>query len=52
MNLNRFFATVWRALADSTEFGSWFGMKFDAPFAPGAVTRGVIVPTSIDADVA
>ena len=21
---------VWRALTDSQEFGSWFGMKFDA----------------------
>jgi uncharacterized protein YndB with AHSA1/START domain len=27
---------VWRALADSTEFGTWFGMKFDGPFAPVA----------------
>jgi uncharacterized protein YndB with AHSA1/START domain len=43
---------VWRALADSTEFGTWFGMKFDSPFAPGAVMRGVIVPTTVDADVA
>jgi len=43
---------VWRALTDSQEFGSWFGMKFDAPFTPGAVMRGVIVPTSVNADVA
>jgi uncharacterized protein YndB with AHSA1/START domain len=43
---------VWRALADSTEFGAWFGMKFDAPFAPGARMRGVIVPTTVDAEVA
>jgi uncharacterized protein YndB with AHSA1/START domain len=43
---------VWRALSDSTEFGSWFGMKFDGPFAPGAAMRGVIVPTTVDADVA
>ena len=43
---------VWRTLADSREFGSWFGMKFDGPFAPGASMRGVIVPTTIDADVA
>jgi uncharacterized protein YndB with AHSA1/START domain len=43
---------VWRALADSKEFGSWFGMKFDGPFAPGACMRGVIVPTTVDADVA
>jgi uncharacterized protein YndB with AHSA1/START domain len=43
---------VWRALSDSTEFGSWFGMKFDGPFAPGATMRGVIVPTTVNAEVA
>ncbi len=43
---------VWRALSDSTEFGSWFGMKFDGPFASGACMHGVIVPTTVDAGVA
>ncbi len=43
---------VWHALSDSTEFGSWFGMKFDGPFAPGASVRGVIVPTTVNAEVA
>lgn len=43
---------VWRALADSTEFGRWFGMKFDGPFVPGASMRGVIVPTTVNAEVA
>jgi uncharacterized protein YndB with AHSA1/START domain len=43
---------VWRALADSTEFGSWFGMKFDGPFKPGALIRGVIAPTTVNAEVA
>ena len=43
---------VWRALADSTEFGTWFGMRFNGPFEPGAVMRGVIVPTTVDAEVA
>src|SRR5216684_1470053 len=43
---------VWHALSDSTEFGSWFGMKFDGPFAPGASMRGVIVPTAVNAEVA
>jgi uncharacterized protein YndB with AHSA1/START domain len=43
---------VWRAIADSSEFGTWFGMKFDGPFAPGATMRGFIVPTTVDADVA
>ena len=45
-------ARVWRALSDSTEFGLWFGMRFTAPFTPGAVMRGVIVPTVADAEVA
>jgi uncharacterized protein YndB with AHSA1/START domain len=43
---------VWRALSDSTEFGTWFGVKFDGPFAPGASMRGVIVPTAVNAEVA
>ena len=42
---------VWRALSDSTEFGTWFGMKFDGPFAPGAIMRATIVPTTVDAEV-
>jgi uncharacterized protein YndB with AHSA1/START domain len=43
---------VWRALTDSKEFGTWFGMKFDGPFSPGATMRGVIVPTEVNAEVA
>jgi uncharacterized protein YndB with AHSA1/START domain len=43
---------VWRALSDSTEFGSWFGMKFDGPFEPGAKMHGVIVTTTVNAEVA
>ena len=43
---------VWRALSDSTEFGTWFGVKFDGPFAPGASMRGAIVPTQVNAEVA
>lgn len=43
---------VWRALADSAEFGAWFGMKFDGPFTAGARMRGVIVPTTVNAQVA
>jgi uncharacterized protein YndB with AHSA1/START domain len=43
---------IWRALSDSTEFGAWFGVKFDGPFVPGRPLRGVIVPTTVDADVA
>lgn len=42
---------VWRAISDSTEFGTWFGIRFDGPFAPGATIRGVITPTKVDAEV-
>ncbi len=30
---------VWRAISDSAEFGTWFGVEFDAPFEPGAAVR-------------
>ena|ERR1700676_367749 len=43
---------IWRALTDSTEFGAWFGVKFDGPFTPGASMRGVIQPTQVDPEVA
>jgi uncharacterized protein YndB with AHSA1/START domain len=43
---------VWRALSDSTEFGAWFGMRFDGQFTPGATMRGTIVPTTVNAEVA
>jgi len=45
-------ARVWRAISDAKEFGTWFGVKFDSPFSPGAPMRGVIVGTAVDADVA
>ena len=45
-------AKVWRAISDSAEFGTWFGMKVDGPFVPGKKMRGVIVPTKVDAEVA
>ena len=43
---------VWRALSDSMEFGTWFGMKFDKPFRPGEVMRGVLSPSKVNAEVA
>ena len=43
---------VWQALTDATEFGQWFGVKFDVPFKAGAVVTGHIVPTTVDAEVA
>jgi uncharacterized protein YndB with AHSA1/START domain len=42
---------VWRALADSTEFGTWFGLRFEGPFVAGSAVRGVLVPTQVDAEV-
>ena len=45
-------ARVWRAISDSTEFGTWFGMRFSGPFAPGAKMSGVIVPTKMNPEVA
>jgi uncharacterized protein YndB with AHSA1/START domain len=33
---------VWRALTDYREFGEWFGVKFEAPFAVGQTARGRI----------
>jgi uncharacterized protein YndB with AHSA1/START domain len=33
---------VWRALTDYREFGEWFRVKLDGPFAPGQVSRGQI----------
>ena len=36
---------VWRAISDSGEFGTWFRMKLDGPFAPGATVLGrVAIP--------
>jgi uncharacterized protein YndB with AHSA1/START domain len=43
---------VWRAISDAKEFGSWFGVRFDGPFAEGARLTGKITPTTVDADVA
>ena len=33
---------VWRAISDAEEFGTWFGMKLDRSFAPGATVMGRI----------
>lgn len=33
---------VWRALTTPVEFGTWFGVKVDGTFAPGARVRGAI----------
>ena len=33
---------VWRALTDHREFGEWFRVELDGPFAPGQTSRGHI----------
>lgn len=33
---------VWRAIADSGEFGAWFGIKADRAFTPGAAVRAQV----------
>jgi len=43
---------VWRAVSDAKEFGSWFGVDFDGPFAAGTRLTGKIVPTKVDAEIA
>ena len=35
-------ARVWRALTDHHEFGAWFRVKLEEPFAPGRTVRGRI----------
>jgi len=45
-------AKIWRALTDSKEFGTWFGMRLDAPFEPQKSVHGTIVPTTVDPEVA
>jgi uncharacterized protein YndB with AHSA1/START domain len=45
-------ARVWRALVDAAEFGQWFGVRFEGPFAPGARVRGVVKATTADPGVA
>ncbi|WP_254510032.1 SRPBCC family protein [Anatilimnocola floriformis] len=43
---------VWQAISDSTNFGKWFGVKFDGPFVAGEQLRGQITPTQVDPEVA
>jgi len=35
-------ARVWRALTDYREFGEWFRVKLEGPFAVGETARGMI----------
>ncbi|WP_175750812.1 SRPBCC family protein [Burkholderia anthina] len=45
-------ARVWEAISNSAEFGTWFGVTFDGPFAEGQPLFGRITPTRIDDVVA
>jgi uncharacterized protein YndB with AHSA1/START domain len=45
-------ARVWRALSDAKEFGAWFGVEFDGPFAEGKAMSGKMRPTKADPEVA
>jgi len=33
-------ARVWRAISDAKEFGTWFRISLDGPFAAGKTVRG------------
>ena len=42
IELNAPVARVWKALTDYREFGEWFGVKLESPFAVGQTARGHI----------
>lgn len=42
IDLNAPVERVWRALTDHREFGEWFRVELDGPFAVGKVSRGQI----------
>ena len=42
IELNAPVARVWRAITDYREFGEWFGVALEGPFAVGKTARGVI----------
>lgn len=43
---------VWKAVADSAEFGKWFGVKFAGPFVAGESLKGTMIGTTVDPKVA
>ena len=43
---------VWNAIADSRQFGTWFGVEIDAPFVAGKRVTGRITPTKVDPEIA
>jgi uncharacterized protein YndB with AHSA1/START domain len=43
---------VWRAISEAKRFGEWFGIQFDGDFVAGQPVSGVVVPTTVDPEVA
>lgn len=43
---------VWSAIADSQQFGQWFGVRFEGPFVAGQLVKGKITATQVDPEVA
>lgn len=43
---------VWSAISNAEQFGTWFGVKFDGPFAAGKRITGKMTPTQVDPEVA
>ena len=43
---------VWQALTDASEFGTWFGVKFDGPFVAGSPVWGTVTMTKMDDEIA
>lgn len=43
---------VWRAISDSDQFGTWFGMRVDGPFVAGASVACAMTGTAVDDEIA
>ncbi|MBP2159997.1 MULTISPECIES: SRPBCC family protein [Asticcacaulis] len=43
---------VWCAITDSSEFGQWFGCRFDGPFIAGQAMAGRMTPTVVNDEIA
>jgi uncharacterized protein YndB with AHSA1/START domain len=43
---------VWKAISDSAQFGTWFGVELDGPFVAGKPITGRMVPTKVDPETA
>ena len=43
---------VWRALSDSKQFGTWFGLECGGPFVAKTKVTGRMATTQVDDDVA